>query len=98
MWFPIERFKIVGHSMEPFFREGQLVFINRLSYLFRSPKVGDIIALKNPLDGEKTLLKKIEKISSKDKYFVTGLNENDSLDSRTFGPVSKKLIMGKVIK
>ncbi|GKU80596.1 signal peptidase I [Paenibacillus sp. L3-i20] len=37
-----------GHSMEPTLEEQEWLFINKLVYLFGSPKVGDIVILKDP--------------------------------------------------
>lgn len=34
---------VVGVSMEPTVYNGQQIFINRLSYMFSSPKVGDVV-------------------------------------------------------
>lgn len=80
--------------MEPQIKNGNLVLVSNIIYLFKSPKVGDIIAFKN-FDG-KILIKKITK-KENEKYFVEGLNEKDSLDSNKFGMISRDLILGKVI-
>jgi signal peptidase I len=93
--FPLSRFKISGHSMEPTFKDGDRVVINRLVYLFSSPKTGDIVALKHPKNGDKILLKKIKKVVAGNQFFVVGENKLDSTDSRYFGKVNKGLILGK---
>lgn len=80
--------------MEPQIKNGNLVLVSNIIYLFKSPKVGDIIAFKN-FDG-KILIKKITK-KENEKYFVEGLNEKDSLDSNKFGMISRDKILGKVI-
>ena len=82
--------------MEPLFKAGDFVVINRLSYLFSQPKPGDIVAVRNPKERDKILLKKIETGISENQYFVVGINQSDSHDSRAFGPVGKDLIFGKV--
>lgn len=97
MILPIKNFKVVGHSMEPLFKEGDRAIINRLAYLFGSPKVGDIVALRNKNLAKKILLKKVDKVSRDGNFFVVGLNKGDSLDSQKFGAVSKKDIIGKVL-
>jgi signal peptidase I len=40
--------RVHGQSMEPTFREGQVKFVNRVAYLRRAPKRGDIVAIKAP--------------------------------------------------
>jgi len=82
--------------MEPLFKAGDRVVINRLAYLFSKPKPGDLVAIEHPKERNKILLKKIKKIISEDQYFVVGTNPSDSCDSRSFGLVGKELIIGKV--
>ena len=93
---PIKRFITQGHSMQPLFNPGDKVIINRWAYLFSSPKAGDIVAIQVRSKGGKILLKKIEKDRGQ-RYFVIGLNTSDSTDSRSFGPIPKKQIIGKIL-
>jgi nickel-type superoxide dismutase maturation protease len=81
--------------MSPTLRPEENVLVNRLSYLFAKPKTCDIVALKDPRD-KKILIKRISEIKN-NKYFVLGDNKTASTDSRTFGWISKKDIIGKVI-
>ncbi len=97
MWFPLVRYKVAGHSMEPFFRGGDQLIVNRLTYFFSRPKKDDIIVLKHPEYKEKFLLKRIDKVLPNNQYFVAGYNKGDSNDSRFFGPVRPKDILGKVL-
>ena len=83
--------------MEPLFKAGDRVVINRLAYLFSQPKPGDIVAVKHPKERNKILLKKIKKYAPNNTYFVVGENKSDSEDSRFFGKVGKNLIFGKVL-
>ena len=85
--------------MLPNLHEGDAVLVNRLSYLLHEPKANNIVALKDPRDG-KTLIKRIVKIDSakqNTEYFVLGDNPRESTDSRTFGWIKKKDIIGKVV-
>jgi len=93
---PFSRFKVSGPSMEPAFKDGDRVIINRPVYLFSPPKTGDIVAVKPPKDRPKILLKKIKKAIREKQYSVVGINPTDSYDSRFFGPVSKEMIIGRV--
>jgi len=88
-------FVIVGHSMEPSFKNGSFALVSSIPYLFIKPKVGDIIAFKKE---DKIFIKRIAKINPPagggKKYFVKGDNNKDSLET---GWINKKEILGKVI-
>ncbi len=88
------RFTIRGHSMEPTFRHGSRVLASSIPYIISPPKVGDIVIVKKKT--ETLFVKRIQKVQ-KDRYFLIGDNPTDSLDSRQFGWVEKKDIIGKVI-
>ena len=90
--FPLFRFKIEGDSMFPAFESGDEILVNRLSYLLCKPRIRDVIVLKK----NKFIIKRIAKINNR-KYFVVGDNKKESTDSRDFGWISKKEILGKVI-
>src|SRR4029077_12184518 len=92
---PIYKYKISGTSMEPTIKAGETVLVNRLKYWFTKPKKDDIIGFHEPRDG-KILIKRITKKSGT-KYFVEGDNKSASTDSRVFGWIEKKAIIGKVV-
>ena len=90
----LARFKILGHSMETQIKTGETVLVSSIPYWFKTPKINDIVAFK---DKKGTILiKRIIKFQN-GKYFVQGDNNNDSLDSRKFGYVSKNQIIGEII-
>lgn len=80
--------------MFPTLIDGQIIFVNRLSYFIHRPQKSDIIALHDPRDG-KIVIKRITKIN-RTQYFVMGDNTGASTDSRVFGWVEKKAIIGRV--
>ncbi|MCL5435203.1 MAG: S26 family signal peptidase [Patescibacteria group bacterium] len=80
--------------MEPFIKNNSIVFASGIPYLFKNPKVNDIVVFKDK-EG-KTLIKRITR-NKKDRYFVAGDNKGDSLDSRQLGDISKRQVIGKVI-
>jgi nickel-type superoxide dismutase maturation protease len=92
---PFLKYQIRGDSMLPTYKAGDVVLVSRLSYLIKGPKVNDIIVLTDPRNGSE-ILKRITAITKK-RYFVKGDNASASTDSREFGWVEKKLIVGKVI-
>ncbi len=91
----LSRFTISGHSMKPALKEGDSVLVSILPYLFTSPKIGDIIACCKA-HSKSILIKRIKKIEGM-QYFVQGDNLQDSLDSRKFGMIEKKSILGKIV-
>lgn len=88
------RFKVIGHSMEPTIKNGEIVLVSNIPYLFKGPRINDIVAFKD--NRGKILVKRITEIEKKG-YFLSGDNKNDSLDSRKFGHVIKNQIIGKMI-
>lgn len=60
---------------------------------FLNLKKGDIVAFKKQ---GKDMIKRIQKIRSRE-YFLVGDNKKQSTDSRNFGWIDKKDVIGKVI-
>ena len=92
----IKFLKVEGDSMYPTIAEGSVVFISFIKYLFLSPKVGDIVVVKTDEFHDIPILKRISDIKD-DEYYVLGDNLNDSFDSRKFGYIKKRHIIGKVL-
>lgn len=90
---PFSRYKIVGHSMEPTFQEGEVVWIYNWFYLFNKPKTGDIVVVRV---ADKDLLKRISKVDVAG-VTVSGDNQADSLDSRRLGEIKFSQLVGKVL-
>ncbi len=95
--FPIKRFIIKDHSMEPLLKEGDRVVINSLAYLFSKPKLGDVVAFQVEGQQGTVFLKKISKRLPNNRYFLVGVNKNDSLDSRQLGAITQEQILGKYL-
>lgn len=88
----LSRIKVVGRSMEPTLRHNQEILASSIPFIFKKPKVGDIVILKR----KNCIIKRIAKIKN-NKFFISGDNKNESIDSRHFGWVGKREIVGKVI-
>lgn len=90
----LSRIHVVGHSMQPTISSGQSVLVSGIPYVFKNPKVGDIVLVKG--QGKKHLVKRIARIQN-NTYFVRGDNPKDSLDSKDFGVVERKNLIAKVL-
>lgn len=86
----LSRFKVSGHSMEPTIKNGQEILVSGLPFLFRDPKVNDLVAFK---DADKWIVKRIKQIKD-NQYLVEGDNKSDS---KKFGWIKKESILGRVI-
>jgi nickel-type superoxide dismutase maturation protease len=59
-------------------------------------RVGDLVALVDPREPERTMIKRIAGFDG-DGVLVRGDNEALSTDSRHFGPVSRGALRGRVV-
>ena len=96
MCLPLARFRVVDRSMEPQFKEGDFVLVNRWAYLFLKPKIGEVVILIDPENTDRWLLKRITG-ANRTSYEVRGDNTPLSRDSRKFGEIVKRKIVGKVL-
>ena len=85
-----------GQSMTPSVVDGQSVVVNKLAFKIKQPQIGDVVVVQHP-HSNKMLLKRITNAQN-NAYFVEGDNPAHSTDSKHFGTLSKKQIIGKVIK
>lgn len=92
-FFPIQRVLVLEDSMLPTIKNGQTCLL--LKYIFLKPKVGDIIIFNHSTPPYK-FCKRIVKIS-KNKIWVEGDNKKRSIDSRAFGFIFRKDVLGKII-
>ena len=87
--------KVAGDSLSPVYNDGDFVLIAKIPVCIRNLRAGDIVVFNHPEYGQ--LIKKIVSVSDRgNEIFVIGFHEN-SVDSRIFGAINKKDILGKVI-
>ena len=89
---PIAVFRVVGQSMAPRISESDWVLVNKLSYLLRKPREGDVVVAKHPNTG-RLIVKRVS-----NRYLLRGDNEKESSDSRGFGAVTRQMLVGRVWK
>lgn len=99
-WPPVSRYVVDGLSMEPAYRKGDRLLVNRLAYVFREPRPGDVVVLRDPEDRTRLLIKRVAAVPAGSlpaprHVYVLGDNAAESRDSRHFGPVGDSLIIGR---
>jgi nickel-type superoxide dismutase maturation protease len=88
-----ELFLVEGDSMVPALKDGDFVMIDSHAEL----NIGDIVLVQHPFKQSVKIIKRIKEISPEGKYFLVGDNLSESSDSRAFGTLSAKDILGKVV-
>jgi nickel-type superoxide dismutase maturation protease len=86
------RVVVEGDSMRPALAPGDRVIVVRARRLRR----GDLVALRDPRDGERTMIKRVADVDA-DEVTVLGDNPSQSTDSRAFGPVDRGRVRGRAI-
>ncbi len=106
----IEAYKIVGTSMAPAVLRGDRVFADKTAYLRMPPHRGDIIVFVYPDDRSKVFIRRIEGLPGEvitltngekehvphGMIYVLGDDKEQSIDSRVFGFIALKDVIGKV--
>jgi len=85
-------FLVQGDSMAPALSDGDTVLIDPRAAI----AVGDIVLADHPYKSSVTILKRVSGIEADGRVSLIGDNDTESTDSRTFGPVSIKSIVGRV--
>ncbi len=94
--FPLRRFRVEDDSMRPALEPGDYVLVNRWAYKFRPPARGDLVVLRDPEVPQRFLVKRVSNVPDAGGIHVVGDNVDRSRDSRTFGPIALREIVGKV--
>lgn len=84
-------FKISGHSMLPRLKPKDIILVSSLPYIFKSPKIGDIVLFRN---NKTIMVKRIVEIKD-NKLKIEGDNKKDSF---SIGWIKKDDIIGKVYR
>ena len=102
--------RIHGHSMSPTLKAGELVVVHEGSRRQHPLRQGDLVAAAPRACGGKTLVKRVVGIPGEtitvgeqrwtlrtNEYLLLGDQAQDSLDSRSFGPVTMTELRGRVV-
>jgi nickel-type superoxide dismutase maturation protease len=85
-------FLVEGDSMSPTLNSGDTVLVDPKADI----NVGDIVLADHPYKSSVAILKRVAEISADGRISLAGDNQAESTDSRTFGPVSIKSVIGRV--
>ena len=101
--------RVYGQSMSPALKPGQLVLIRDGAYRFRDPRRGEIVGARPAAADGRAVVKRVtgvplERVASggrewalgPDEFFLSGDHAERSLDSRSFGPVTREELVGPV--
>ncbi len=58
-YYLVQPFFVKGASMEPNFEDGDYILVNEISYRFSTPKRGDVVIFRYPLDQSQFFIKRI---------------------------------------
>ena len=87
--------KVTGDSLYPEYQNGDFVITSKIPVLFGSLSAGDVVVFIRQPYG--LLIKRIERVDDAEKrFFVLGTQLN-SVDSREFGWIDRRDILGKVL-
>ncbi|MEP6902599.1 MAG: nickel-type superoxide dismutase maturation protease [Actinomycetota bacterium] len=84
---------VEGDSMLPTLKNGDGILIDADAVISE----GDIVLAKHPFKKSVIILKRLAEIDENGNYFLVGDNPAESTDSRTFGAISAKHILGKAV-
>lgn len=99
-------FIVQGSSMVPNFHNGDYLIIDEITFQFRPPQKGEVIVFRYPKNPSQFYIKRVAGLPGEtikdtalayDEYYVLGDNSSASSDSRFWGPVKEKFIIGRAI-
>ena len=84
---------VEGDSMLPALKNGDAVLVDPNAKI----AAGDVVLAKHPFKASVMILKRLAEIDENGNHFVVGDNLPESTDSRTFGAIPAKSILGKAV-
>lgn len=95
--FSVRMYGVAGVSMEPAIGAGQVIVVNRLAFRIRTPKQGDVVVAQHPAQPNLVVVKRLVGTTGDGRYILRGDNSERSLDSRHYGAIMPRQILGRVV-
>lgn len=89
--WPLRRVAVNGDSMRPALEPGDRLLV--AGFLRLNP--GDVVAVVDPREPNRVLVKRVTDVDADGRVTVVGDNRGASTDSRTFGAVDADLVVGR---
>ena len=99
LWFlgRRQRWRVENVSMLPLLVPGDTILVDPRAYKHLPPQAGDIVVACPPTRPKLRAVKRIERVLPDGSVFLIGENLSQSTDSRTFGAIPRRSILGKVV-
>ena len=88
---PLQRFRVEDTSMRPVVQPGDRLLVAR----WLRPGRGSLVVVRDPEYPSTFLLKRVARVEPNGDLLVQGDNPNVSRDSRHFGSVARRLVVGR---
>lgn len=92
----ISRYEVAGESMEPALASGDWLLVDRGAYSRRLPRPGHVVLACDPRAPDREIVKRVVHVDIHDAAWLEGDNPELSSDSRVFGTVPRRLLLGRV--
>jgi nickel-type superoxide dismutase maturation protease len=90
---PLRRFVVQDTSMQPLLQPGDRLLV----FQWARPVAGNLVVLVEPDRHLTFAVKRLARVEANGGLVVMGDNPNVSRDSRDFGPVPRRLVVGTVV-
>lgn len=90
------RYEVAGESMRPTLSNGDWVIVDREAYARRLPRPGHVVLACDPREPDREVVKRVMRVDLHDGAWLEGDNYEMSSDSRLYGTVPRRLILGRV--
>lgn len=83
--------------MYPALGDGERVVVDTTAYREALPAVGDVVLARHPFMRDTWMIKRVAGVADDGRYVLRGDNALESSDSRSFGPVALRSILGRAV-